>query len=264
MIGRDYFKEYLIIAPFSLAVVRAIECRILNKLEFKHPVLDVGTGDGIFASILFKDRKIEQGIDILLKEIECAKKRKVYNNLKLASALNIPFENDSFSTVFSNCVLEHIPEIDKALQEFSRVLKKEGYIIFTVPSDIYRKQLFFSTLFRKMGLKKLSIWYGNKINSFCVHYNLFSPEEWSDRLRKAGFEVEKTIRYLSPEATRMHDLMMIFAILPMIFKKVFGRMILFPSIRKYIDLPIIRLLFNKYYISDNQPGSSLIIVAKKI
>jgi len=53
---RNYLKEYLKIAPTSLALVRAIECRLLSRIEFKHPLLDIGCGDGLFASLFLKTR----------------------------------------------------------------------------------------------------------------------------------------------------------------------------------------------------------------
>ena len=41
-------------------------------------------------------------------------------------------------------LMKHIKEIDKALSEISRVMKKEGKLIFTVPSNYFTSYLFFN------------------------------------------------------------------------------------------------------------------------
>lgn len=48
-----------------------------------------------------------------------------------ASAEKIPFPDKAFDIVFSFCAFEHIPDIDKAISECARVLKKDGLIYIT-------------------------------------------------------------------------------------------------------------------------------------
>jgi SAM-dependent methyltransferase len=64
-----------------------------------------------------------------------------------ASALALPFASNSFDTVLTNEVLEHVPEPQRLLEEAYRVLKPQGYLILTaaltwgpheVPHDFYR------------------------------------------------------------------------------------------------------------------------------
>ncbi len=50
-----------------------------------------------------------------------------------ASALALPFASNSFDTVLSNEVLEHVPEPKRLLEEAHRVLKPQGYLILTAP-----------------------------------------------------------------------------------------------------------------------------------
>jgi len=63
------------------------------------------------------------------------------------SALNLPFKSESFDTVLSTQVLEHVPEPKKMLEEVYRVLKNGGCLILTapmiwglheIPNDYYR------------------------------------------------------------------------------------------------------------------------------
>lgn len=49
------------------------------------------------------------------------------------SALELPFATDSFDTVFSSQVLEHVPEPWRMVEEMARVLKPGGYLILSAP-----------------------------------------------------------------------------------------------------------------------------------
>ena len=45
----------------------------------------------------------------------------------------LPFEDTSFDAITSNQVFEHVPDLDLALKEISRVIKPEGSLYFTFP-----------------------------------------------------------------------------------------------------------------------------------
>ncbi len=47
----------------------------------------------------------------------------------VADAQNLPFENNSFDVAIMDAVLEHIPEVEKAIAEVSRVLKPGGLFV---------------------------------------------------------------------------------------------------------------------------------------
>lgn len=57
------------------------------------------------------------------------------NNVKFqaCSAEQLPFQNESFDLIYSSHVLEHIPDINKALSEMSRVLKPGGIFFCVTP-----------------------------------------------------------------------------------------------------------------------------------
>jgi len=63
----------------------------------------------------------------------------VYGNLDYAGNIWEIDENDStFDAILCTEVLEHIPYPNKAIKEFSRLLKPEGKLILTVPSNSLR------------------------------------------------------------------------------------------------------------------------------
>lgn len=51
----------------------------------------------------------------------------------IADAQAIPLEDESFDSIVSTQTLEHLPEPQKAIKEFYRLLKKDGYALITVP-----------------------------------------------------------------------------------------------------------------------------------
>ncbi len=64
----DFFRRYLGEAPVPLAIERSLECAILSRQRFDAPILDIGTGEGMFAYVLF-DGKIDVGIDPDAREL---------------------------------------------------------------------------------------------------------------------------------------------------------------------------------------------------
>ena len=117
-------------APAALAVERSIESKYLNDKTFVRPILDIGCGDGVFAAAVFEE-KIDTGIDFDVSEIERAKQYDAYSELLVCPAHKIPKKHNSYGTIFSNSVLEHIPELMPVLKEARRLLK---------PGDIFTLQ----------------------------------------------------------------------------------------------------------------------------
>ena len=75
---------------------------------------------------------------------------------RFGTAYEIPAEDGEFDSAICTAVLEHLEESNRAIQETNRVLKKNGYAIYTVPlfwhlheepRDFFR--------FTKYGLKYL-------------------------------------------------------------------------------------------------------------
>src|ERR1035437_2226804 len=120
-----FLANYNACAPLALALERVLECRILSQQSFGQPILDLGCGDGLFASILFAD-SIDTGIDPDERELQKAGKTGAYKELIHCPGSEIPKPNASYQTVFSNSVLEHIPDLLPVLAEVHRILVPGG------------------------------------------------------------------------------------------------------------------------------------------
>ena len=123
-------------SPFPLRqyVHRQIYYTTLKHIRPGERVLDVGCGEGVLSILMAQKGAKVVGVDISRPNIEAAnssaKKYCLNDSLcfKVADAMDLPFENNSFDTVISNHVLEHLPDIEKGLCEIRRVMDKQAII----------------------------------------------------------------------------------------------------------------------------------------
>lgn len=260
---KNYLLAYLKAAPFSLAFVRAVECRLLAKYKMPSPILDIGCGDGVFAKIFFSATQKVYGLDMNLKEIELARKSGAYHKVKIGDALDMPFKDNFFNTVFTNSVLEHTYSLHLSLKETARVLKTGGKLYVTIPSDRFTKELFFTILFNKIKLPFLASLYEDfflwlfKVNP----KNLLGINGWRQEFKRVGLKIVE-YKYYNVHYF-WHEIFLPLALHSMFWKKLTGRWVIFPKERKFYS-PLIAKLFYKEYLKDHKTGGSLLMVAQKV
>lgn len=189
----------------GVALLRAIEAYLIDNSEIKKPILDIGSGDGYFSSVM--DRYIEFGLDPDIPELKYAKKVGRYKYLVCADICSTaPFKSTSFNTVISNSVFEHIIKLGEALCEVRRLLIKDGLFIITVPTDKYGANTFIASLLRKIGMLNNAMKYEQYLDKRFVHYNRMSVEKWKTQIKRSGFVVLGTTTCWSPFAMQVWDL----------------------------------------------------------
>ncbi len=257
----DYLTPLLTNAPASWALIRANEIRALDGIEFKQPSLDVGCGDGLVAKIILSNKRIKKfdvGIDLSLREINKAQKSGAYKKCIVANVYDLPFPDQAFQTVFSNSVVEHIPNLQQALSEMSRVLKKNGELIVTVPSKYLESYL--------IGGKVLGRGYNKFFNRLNKHYNLYNHKQWEKIFAHHNLKLTYHYYYHTPGMIKAHEILAYIA-MPIHLAKVFvGYWPVFPSLRKKLIMPWLIKLLRPFYLADarNDEGGSIVLVAKKI
>jgi len=188
--------------PFHRVIMRSIEARILSEVRFPRPVLDVGCGDGHFASVLFPEGT-DVGLDPGLSDVSEARRRGVYRLVVGADSGDMPFADAVFGSVFSNCVFEHIPEIEKTIAEIARVLKPGGVFATTLISESFSELLTNERAWARLGLKRLHRAYLDWFNRKSIHHHFDPPEVWKRRFERVGLAVRRWRYYVSPEAARV-------------------------------------------------------------
>jgi SAM-dependent methyltransferase len=183
-------------------MLRAVEARFFADYELAEPTLDVGCGDGHFASIAF-DRPIDVGIDPWRSPIRRAAKLGGYRNLVQADGGQMPFPDHYFASAVSNSVLEHIFSIEDVLRETARVLQPEALFLFTVPNPGYLSELSIPRWFRRLGLSGLGKAYTEWFRRMSRVYHDEPLEVWRGWLEKAGFTLEDWWRYFPPPSMRV-------------------------------------------------------------
>ncbi len=255
----EFFRHYLEKTPIAMAFWRSMECHRFSMEKLDHPVLDVGCGDGFLARVAF-GQKLEAGIDLDEGEVGRAIASNSYKKALCASATALPFADKSFKTVVSNCVLEHIPDIDKALSEIRRVLKPKGRLLITVPSECYNNDSFFRGLLTAVGLPGLGKLYIDKLNQVFKHFHVDDAKTWERRLKKAGLKMEKADYIIPVKTFHVYERWMMLAFPSKILKKLLGRWVVGPR------WPVIAFAtnwFRKPLNADGGPGACYFIIARK-
>lgn len=254
-----YFRRYLAVAPIALALWRSVEAKHVAAVDLKRPVLDIGCGFGEFAGVFFESR-VEMGIDIDYNELVKAMKGKKYKSLALADARKLPFKGNSFATIISISTLEHIVHSEKVIQEAYRVLKPGGTLVLTIVIDQLSRYIFYGPLFNKLGLPLLGDFYTRTYNRVFKHDILRSRKYWEDQINKSGFIIVDSKEIISPQITRLFDLLLITAWPSQLIKLLIGKRV---SVRpKFLDNIIVKL-FMPVLIRESSKGNTLFVLAKK-
>jgi len=184
----------------SSALYRAIELRQIYEgckdLNFETPSLDIGCGDGKIASVLF-NTKFTYGVDNgEAKDYQIAIEKNRYGKILLESAEKMSLPAKSVKFVFSNSVLEHIPNLDAVFKETSRVLTSGGYLVFTTPTKYFKKYLM-----------SKSRPYADLRNKALNHYHLHDHQFYQEMLPQYGLKAVNYSYSVSEETLKAWDLM---------------------------------------------------------
>ncbi len=257
----DFLRSHLLDVPVFRALIRATECRLLAQLgELPRPVLDVGCGDGHFVQMACAE-PLDVGLDPARAALAEAKGRGSYRLLLEGSATALPFADASFQTVLSNCVLEHIPDLEAALAEIARVLRPGGRLVTTVPSPHLDEMLLGGRLLARLGLAGLAARYRRWFQGVSRHYHLYDVDRWMALLAQGGLRLLFHHYYFSAATLTAFEVGHFTSAPSLLTHKVTGRWVLW---RHPLSVaPLERLLRPLYEEPEPRAGAYIFLVAQK-
>ncbi|MFA5136459.1 MAG: class I SAM-dependent methyltransferase [Patescibacteria group bacterium] len=226
-----FIRSYLSNAPPFMSVIRTQEAMLFtqNSRYIKRPVVDFGCGDGFFTQTVFGKRIIDVGLDLINNpRIERAVKNKVYKKILLYDGKIIPLKTGSIQTVISNCVLEHISDIESTVAEIYRILKPGGFFVGSVMTSQWSENLFGKRIFGKL--------YSSYMNKLQKHYSLLSATQWSNLFRNKNFTIVKKNGYLNKKSSEALDIWHYLSIPSLITYHFFNKWVVFPKLLKIMKI----------------------------
>ena len=258
--GRDLLWLHLRELPYFRSILRALEARFYQGLEMPRPILDVGCGDGHFASVVF-ETPIDLGLDPHLPSLREARRRGAYSLLLDSDGTRLPVRSGTLGSAFSNSVLEHLAHLDGVLAEIARALKPGAPLVFTVPNPGYRTELSFPRFLASLRLRGAARAYQDYFMWMSRTRNLLDESEWSARLERVGLRVERTERYFSPAALHALEWGHYFGAPSLVARWLTGRWIVAPS---RWNLWLTERLTRRYYLEMPCPdGTYSFYLARK-
>lgn len=207
--------------PYFRAMLRAVEDSFYQGLDLPGPVLDLGSGDGHFASVAF-DHPLDVGLDPWWEPLVESKQRHTYKILIRADGAKIPYPTGHFGSAVSTSVLEHIPHIQEVLDEVGRVVKPGGTFVFCVPNDRFPQLLLGTQFFRRLGLKGAADWYGRFFNRIARHQHTDPVEVWTERLTHSGFKILRHWDYFPADSLHRLEVGHVTGLPALVSKKLIG------------------------------------------
>ena len=279
----DYLAELLTAYWFAppVGLWRAIELRVAAEEQYERPLLDLGCGDGLVGQVLFgKEPHADVGLDPWADQVRRAARTGVYRHLAVGDGHHLPYADGTFATVFSNSVLEHIPDVGKVVHEVGRVLRcadpntgqAGAHFVFTIPSDAFR--LFLDGYVRKMaaGHVRGAEAYAAAVDARLEHYHYHTPREWQRLLDSAGMTLIKARYYIPQEVEQFWDRMNVSYGIGQ--RRSAWAMLVSPRLRalgyqalvRRIVVRILGRYWRRYYEMDvplGEKGGGLLIVARR-
>jgi SAM-dependent methyltransferase len=234
----------------------------LRRYEVQGPILDVGCGDGLFASIAFDGAEV-WGIDIDANEGRWAAASQAYSQIILGDVTRARLPESFFATCVANCSLEHVPRIDRALANIARSLAPGGRAYLFVPNKDWARDLLSYRALAGAGLASAAELLRSSVDTFFKHHHLHDREEWAEIVRAAGLDVVAIEPALSTGTTVAFELLLLPSLAGWANKHLTTRWTNFPPARRLMARPVHGMIDRILRASGQHPSAEFLIVAER-
>ena len=133
------------------------KCRLKEELKAENIILDAGCGNGRYTyEAAVRGNSTVIGVDLGTGSVESAfQNTKELENVLIiqANLHNLPFKKESFNASFSNGVLMHTGDAEKAFNEIARTLKPKASFVVNVYQKLNEHWEFNDKIFREVTTK---------------------------------------------------------------------------------------------------------------
>jgi SAM-dependent methyltransferase len=258
-------KDFLRYFPYAPAALAVKECARLAHLRNYHcdgPILDVGCGDGLFASIAFGSAEI-WGIDIDASVGRGAMSRRAYDQVILGDITSARLPEGFFATCVANCSLEHVPRIDLALKTIRQCLRPGARAFLFVPDRRWVSHMLSAAALKGVGLGVFAEVLEDAVNQVFKHHHLYDAEGWTKVVADSGLVVEEVRPVLSTATTVAFEALLLPSLAGWLNKHLTGRWTNFPGARRVLAYPAyaaVRLILDS---ADQAPTAEHLVVARR-
>lgn len=257
------FKRYYPYAPTALAIKECVRLNSMRDLDCPGPILDVGCGDGLFATLAFGGQEV-WGIDIDGNEGRRAQASQAYSHVILADVTQARLPQGFFGSCVANCSLEHVPDIQAAGRAIVSALKPGGVFYTFLPAKDWADALMVAKTLRKLGLESMAGTITEAINSIFKHRHLEDAAGWRKIFESAGFEVERVDPIGSTASTMAFEAFLLPSLAGRLNKALTGRWTLIPGLRQLGAVPVYAMV--KALLAGNPdqiPTAEYLLVARR-
>jgi SAM-dependent methyltransferase len=256
------FQQYFPFTPTALCIKECARLTVLRQHQCPSPILDVGSGDGLFAKIAFSGAEV-WGIDIDAKESRWAQASQAYSQIIIGDVTRAGLPERFFASCVANCSLEHIPDLQAALRTILRSLRPGARAYLFVPNREWAAHFLTVRALRDLGAEFFGQELEDGINRVFKHHHLYDREGWTAQAKQAGFEVDSVEPVLSSATTVAFELFLAPSIAGWVNKRLTTRWTNFPTLRRLGTWPAYAMVQAALKAGDHAPTAEFLVVCRR-
>ena len=172
----------------EMAVHKAIELEAFVRQRYEGRGVDLGCGFGQVGGLLISAAGLGDlhGVD---SNGACQQSvlEAGYSGFTRCDVQALDLTDAAFDYAISVCVIEHIPDLERALSEIARVLRPGGRLVFSTPAPMFRESTLGYRFFCGLGLRERADAFKSSKDLSAMQFHYLSAAEWAATLGRAGF-----------------------------------------------------------------------------